>query len=170
MKNVLNKSCRENQNTHLCYVSFFRKSHRLRENVEKCDGARGATNDVTTWRIRLACWISKATRTLVLPDAHAPGHPHLGIRAHTHTNRYTYCFSTATTVSRTRLNITLHVHYCLLSPHFSFPLLVIPPVLHTRLSYIQQARLRLHARRTQSHSSLTTEQYSRPLPQDLVCR
>jgi hypothetical protein len=134
MKNVLNKSCRENQNTHLCYVSFFRKLHRLRENVEKCDGARGATNDVTTWRIRVACWMSKATRTLVLPDAHAPGHPHLGMRTHTHTNRYTYCFPRQQRFRERASTLRYTYIACLLSPYFSFPLLVIPPVMHTRPS------------------------------------
>jgi hypothetical protein len=47
-----------------------RKSRRLWANVEKCGGARGATNDVTTWRLRMECWVSKATCT------------------HTHTDKY----------------------------------------------------------------------------------
>ena len=57
----------------LCRVTFFpRKSCRLWDNVEKYDGARGATNDVTIWRIWVACWISKATCTLActLPRTH----------------------------------------------------------------------------------------------------
>jgi hypothetical protein len=56
----------------LCSTTFFRKSHRLWDNVEKCSGDRGATNDVTIWRIRVACWISKAICT----------------QAHAHTNQY----------------------------------------------------------------------------------
>jgi hypothetical protein len=69
MRNVLDKSCRENQNTHFT-LNFFspQKSCRLTDNVEKKNGkARGATNDVTTWHIRVAYWISKATCT----DAHS---------------------------------------------------------------------------------------------------
>jgi hypothetical protein len=58
MRNVLDKS------THFMYNNFFfRKSSRLWDNVDKYDGARGVTNDVTIWRIRVVCWISKATRT-----------------------------------------------------------------------------------------------------------
>jgi hypothetical protein len=62
MRNVINRSCRENQNTH--FVSnnfFFRKSFRLWSDVETAGGAGGATNDVTIWRKRLTCWINKAT-------------------------------------------------------------------------------------------------------------
>jgi hypothetical protein len=41
MENVLDKSCRGNWNTHFMFSSFFRKSHRLWNNVEKCGGHRG---------------------------------------------------------------------------------------------------------------------------------
>jgi hypothetical protein len=62
MRNVLNKSCRENQNTHFTFNNFFFfwKSCHLWHNVEKC-GSWGAIDDVTMWRVRVACWISKAT-------------------------------------------------------------------------------------------------------------
>jgi hypothetical protein len=33
--------------------------------VEKCGGAREATDDNIMWRMRFACWISKATGTLI---------------------------------------------------------------------------------------------------------
>jgi hypothetical protein len=49
MRNVLDRSCRENPNTFFTQKGFFRKSHRLLDNVEKCSGDRGATNDVTIW-------------------------------------------------------------------------------------------------------------------------
>ena len=42
----------------------------------------GATNYVTIWRIRVACWISKTTRSHTQSHAHAPGH----LRMHTQTN------------------------------------------------------------------------------------
>ena len=57
---------------------FFRNSCRLWDNVEKFSGAKWNTNDVTIWRIRVACWISKATCTR--PSARA--------RTHTHTNTW----------------------------------------------------------------------------------
>ena len=72
----------------LCSITFFRKSHRLWDNVEKYGGARGATNDVTIWRIRVACWISKATCTYAHAHAHALGYPHARTRKHAHTGQY----------------------------------------------------------------------------------
>jgi len=49
---------------------------------------------MTLWRMRIACWITKATHALTLCN--------------------TYCFSAATVVARTRLTVTLYVHclYC----------------------------------------------------------
>ena len=41
---------------------FSRKSCLLQDNVEKYGGPRADKNDVTLWRILVACWISKATR------------------------------------------------------------------------------------------------------------
>jgi hypothetical protein len=55
--------------------------------VEKYDGARQNTNDVTTWRIRFACWINKATCTYAYVHAHAPGHTH-GHACARHTDKY----------------------------------------------------------------------------------
>jgi hypothetical protein len=43
----------------LCSITFSRKSRRLWDSVEKCDGAKEATNDVT-WSIRVASCISEA--------------------------------------------------------------------------------------------------------------
>jgi hypothetical protein len=65
-------------------------------NVEKYGGARGATNDVTIWRIRVACWISRTTRTHAHEHAHTYGHPHTHVCTHSYTHRQIkYCFSTA---------------------------------------------------------------------------
>jgi hypothetical protein len=90
----------------LCPITFFRKSHRLWDNVEKYSGDRGATNDVTIWRTRVACWISKDIRTYAYVHAHAPPYPHTRTHEQACTHRQicnTYCFSTRTVVSRTRL-------------------------------------------------------------------
>ena len=76
-------------------VTFFRKLCRFLDKAEKCGGARGTTNDVTIWGIRVACWISEATCTR--PSARAPPHTHVRTHAHTQTDTCnTYCFTTAT--------------------------------------------------------------------------
>jgi hypothetical protein len=60
------------------------------QNVEKYGTARQATDDNIIRRMRIACWITKATDTLGMCN--------------------TYCFCAATIVSPARLNITLYVH------------------------------------------------------------
>ena len=58
---------------------------------------RGTTNYVTIWRIRVACWISKAAGTYAPAHAHAPGYPHARTHGRACTHRplsNTYCFST----------------------------------------------------------------------------
>ena len=79
---------------------------------------------MTTGR-RVACWISKATRTQIHVNARAPTptHTHEGTRMHlnAHTQNYVrYFFSTATMVSGTRLIVTLYVHclYCCYICHY----------------------------------------------------
>ena len=95
-------------------ITFSRKSWCLWVNVEKYGGTREDTNDVTIWRIRVACWTSKATHAHAHAHVHAPGHSH----AHARTEICnTYYLSTATVVSRTRLNVTSYVHcLCCYSP------------------------------------------------------
>ena len=68
--------------THIfCSVTFFRKSCRLWDNVEKCCTAEQATYDNM---------------------AHEQGYRH----THTHRIYNTYCFSTTTVVAGTRLSVT----------------------------------------------------------------
>ena len=89
MGNVLDKSCRENENTFYVQWLLFRKLHRLWDNVEKFSGDQGVTNDITIWRIRVACWFSKAICTYTHANAHAPGYPHARIHAQARThNQY----------------------------------------------------------------------------------
>jgi hypothetical protein len=89
MRNVSDKICRENQNSHFTFNFFFRKSCALKDNMEKYGRAGQATNDNT---VRFACCITKATDTY---------------------SRIcnTYRFSTATVVTRTRLDVTSYVHF-----------------------------------------------------------
>jgi hypothetical protein len=44
-------------------ITFFRKSRRLWDNVEKYGRSGQATDDNTIRRMRFACWITKATNT-----------------------------------------------------------------------------------------------------------
>jgi len=90
MRNVSDKICRENQNTHFVLNDFFyyRVIYEImwKNDVERC------RPQMTIWRKRIACWITKATQTLTICN--------------------TYCFPTATMVARTRLNVTLYVLAC----------------------------------------------------------
>jgi hypothetical protein len=63
MRNVSDKICRENQNTHFMFNNFFRKSCRLWDNVEKYGTVRQATDNNIIRCLRFACWITKATDT-----------------------------------------------------------------------------------------------------------
>ena len=69
---------------------FFFKNLVFYENGEKYDTAKQDTNGNRTRRMRIACWITKATDTIRMCN--------------------TYCFSTATLVARSRLSVTLYVH------------------------------------------------------------
>ena len=102
MRNVSDKSCRETRNTHCVFSNFFlpRKScfyEIMWENI-----AERGRPQMTKWRMRIACWISKATNT------------------HTHTHKLcnNCSFSTATMVTRTRLNVTLYEHCLYSSAHY----------------------------------------------------
>jgi hypothetical protein len=64
MRNVSDKSCRENQNTHFVFSKFFpRKSCRLWDNVEKYYRAGQVTDGNIKRRMRNAHRIPKATNT-----------------------------------------------------------------------------------------------------------
>jgi hypothetical protein len=85
MTNASNKSCRENQNTQFLFSYFFSENRAVYElmskNMLKPEGPQ------TMWRLRVACWIRKATRT---PAHAAPLHPPPHVRtislslSHTH--------------------------------------------------------------------------------------
>jgi len=63
MINVLDKICRENQNTYFVFNNFFfkRKLFRLWDNVEKCDRAGQVTDNNVIRRVYFACCVPKAT-------------------------------------------------------------------------------------------------------------
>ena len=93
MKNVSDKSCRENQNTHFMFNnhSLLLKNRAIYEIMWKNTVQPGRPH-ITIWRMPIECRITKATNT--------------------HTICSTYCFSTAQMVARIRLNVTLYI-YCL---------------------------------------------------------
>jgi len=64
MKNISDKNCTENQNTYFMFNTFYhpRKSYRLWDNVEKYCIER-VRPQMTIWRMRIACWIPRATNT-----------------------------------------------------------------------------------------------------------
>ena len=111
MGNMWDKSCRENQNTNFIFNKiFFLKSCRLWDNVKKYGEVRWATNDVTIWRIRISCWISKATCTHT--HAHVRARARTRARAHTYIHKYVifFLFFHGNNASLTRLIVTLYVH------------------------------------------------------------
>ena len=102
MKNVSNKRCGGNQNTHYMFNNFFlRKLCCLWGSVEKCCGTRG--QQVTIWG-RVTCSITKDTRVKTHERACAitPTHAHTCTHSvtwhtplthtHTHTQRYMYSY------------------------------------------------------------------------------
>ena len=63
MRNVSDKSCRENQNTHFVFCKFFFSENRaLYDMTWRIILERGRPQ-MTIWRMRIACWITKATNT-----------------------------------------------------------------------------------------------------------
>ena len=63
MRNVSDKSFRENQNTHFVFSDFFLLENRslyeiMWKNLVELDRPQ-----MTIWRMRVVCWIPKATNT-----------------------------------------------------------------------------------------------------------
>jgi hypothetical protein len=86
----------ENSETHvMCSVNIFPENCAACEIIWENMGTDGqATDDNMIRRMRIACWVTKATDT----------RPQYW---------YAYCFSTTTMVKRSRLNITLLDTACL---------------------------------------------------------
>jgi hypothetical protein len=95
MKDILDKIRRKTRNTYYMFNNFFFGNRAVYEIMWKNIVERGRLR--RTWRMRIACWIPKATNTLRLCNIH--------------------CFLTATMVAQTRLSITLYLNwlFCLYS-------------------------------------------------------
>ena len=92
IRNVSDNSCRENQNTHYLFNSFFFKSYSLWDNVEKF--YRVWQPQMTIWRMNIECRITKAI--------------------HTHTQYVIFiAFLLQQLIVRTRLNLTYTYIACL---------------------------------------------------------
>ena len=111
MGNVSNDNCRENQSTHFVF-SDFSENRAVYKIMSK--NMVEPERTPTIWRLRVAYWISKPTRSQAHARARAPKTTHPLTHTHTHTHAHRnmcYLFlSTATMVSRTRLIVTIHVH------------------------------------------------------------
>jgi hypothetical protein len=85
LRNVSDKRCSENQNTHCVSVIFFE----IRTVYEKMwkNTVQRSRPQMTEWHMRIACWTTKAKPTLTICNIH--------------------CYSTATMVTRTRLIVML---------------------------------------------------------------
>ena len=62
MRNVSDKSCRENQNTLFVFSIFFFEYRSVYENMWKNTVEPGRPQ-MTIWRMRFICWITNATNT-----------------------------------------------------------------------------------------------------------
>jgi hypothetical protein len=62
MRNVSDKSCRENQNTHFVFSNCFPENRTVYEMMWKNIVERGRPQ-MAIWRMRISCWIPKATDT-----------------------------------------------------------------------------------------------------------
>jgi hypothetical protein len=130
MRNISDKTCWQNQNTHFTFNNVFRKSCRLWDNVEKYGTARQATDDNIIRRMRFACWVTNATDT----------HSEYVILI---------AFTRQKIVKATRLNVTLYVH-CLPCQVLTAVLYRIPFFLYTILRRwvvgyrLVESRRRLH--------------------------
>ena len=91
MRNISDKSCIGNENTHFVLSNFFSfKNCTVYEKIWKNVVQRGRPQ-MAIWRMRTACWLPKSYK-------------------HTHRLCNTHCFSTTAMVARTRLCVMLYVH------------------------------------------------------------
>jgi len=62
MRNVSEKCCRENKNTHFIFSKFFFENGTVYELMWK-NIVQPDMQQMTVWHMRIACWIPKATNT-----------------------------------------------------------------------------------------------------------
>jgi hypothetical protein len=89
MRNISDGSCRVTENTHFMFNNFFQKIVPFYEIMLKNMVEPERPQTVSIWRIRVAGWISKATRAHAHAHSHTPGNPHAPPHTHTHTHTHT---------------------------------------------------------------------------------
>ena len=90
MRNVSDKSCRENQNTHFVSINFFFFENLAVYEIMGKNVVEHGRVQMTKWRMRIACWIPKATNT--------------------HSEYVIVCFATITMFAGMHSHVTLYVH------------------------------------------------------------
>jgi hypothetical protein len=103
IRNVSERSSVRNK-THLMFGKFFFENRVVHEIMWK----NIIQQQMTVWRMRIACWIKKATQTNTHTISLSPSlslYIYISLRT---CNKY--CLSTATMVAWTRLNVSLSVH------------------------------------------------------------
>ena len=108
MRNILDKICRGNQNTHHVFRPFF--DNRPVCNIIRKNAAERRRPRKTIWRLCFECWITKV--------GHTHERTHMRARAHTHTHTHTHtlriyktrCFNAVTLFAGARFNVTLYAH------------------------------------------------------------
>ena len=86
MRNVLNKPCKENQNTHFMSPNLKKKNCIVYE-IKSKNMVGPERPQMAIWR-RAACWISKATRANTARSlAPTPTHTHSHTHARAHTQK-----------------------------------------------------------------------------------
>ena len=63
MRNVSDKSCRENQNTYFVFNNIFFFENRAVYEIMWENNGEADRAQMTVWRMRTACYITKATNT-----------------------------------------------------------------------------------------------------------
>jgi hypothetical protein len=63
MRNISDQSCIENQNTHFMFSNFFFFENRAVYEVMWKNTVQPGRQQMTIWRMRIACWIIKAIDT-----------------------------------------------------------------------------------------------------------
>jgi len=62
MRNVSDKSCRETQNSHFIFNNFFFENRAVYKIMWR-NTEEQSRPQMTIWRMRITCWIPKATNT-----------------------------------------------------------------------------------------------------------
>jgi BarA-like signal transduction histidine kinase len=57
------KSCRENHNTHFMFNNSFPPENRAVYEIMWTNMAESERPQMTIWRVRIACWVTKVTDT-----------------------------------------------------------------------------------------------------------